>query len=152
MTPDGEENQEDTDQAQGRRWLPPYFATFHSPPIQRFQKKQNKTKQKNNPWVRLTWKKVLRGRNDETRHLALVLAHCVTFGKFLPFSEPQLTQLYNGDNMARPHLTSVYCTYEFEFLAVLAAGAGSSLFAAESSLGGTSLGHPRLPVPRASVI
>lgn len=61
-----------------------------------------KKKKKTTPWVRLTWKKVLWGRNDETRHLALVLAHCVTFGKFLPLSEPQLTQLYNGDNMARP--------------------------------------------------
>ena len=131
---------------------PPIFRYLPLTSNPEIPEKTKQTNKKNNPWVRLTWKKVLWGRNDETRHLALVLAHCVTFGKFLPLSEPQLTQLYNGDNMARPHLTSVYCTYEFEFLAVLAAGAGSSLFAAESSLGGTSLGHPRLPVPRASVI
>lgn len=39
---------------------------------------------KKKSWVRLTWKEVLWGRNDEPRRLALVLAHGVTFGKLLP--------------------------------------------------------------------
>ena len=94
-----------------KEMAPPIFRYLPLTSNPEIPEKTKQTNKKNNPWVRLTWKKVLWGRNDETRHLALVLAHCVTFGKFLPLSEPQLTQLYNGDNMARPHLTSVYCTY-----------------------------------------
>ena len=41
------------------------------------------------PWVRLTWKTVLCGRDDEARPLAPVPPHRMTFGKSLPLSEPQ---------------------------------------------------------------
>ena len=131
--PDGEENQEDTDQAQGRRRLPLYFATF-----QRFQKKKKNTHTHThkNPWVRLTWKKVLWGRSDETRRLALVLAHGVTFGKLLPLSLSYLSCTMGRHG--KPHLTSVERSYEFEFL---------QYWLPEQAPPCLLLSHPRLPFP-----
>ena len=102
----------------------------------RKKKKKTHTHTHKNPWVRLTWKKVLWGRSDETRRLALVLAHGVTFGKLLPLSLSYLSCTMGRHG--KPHLTSVERSYEFEFL---------QYWLPEQAPPCLLLSHPRLPFP-----
>ena len=111
---------------------PPVFCYLPEIP----EKKNTHTHTHKNPWVRLTWKKVLWGRSDETRRLALVLAHGVTFGKLLPLSLSYLSCTMGRHG--KPHLTSVERSYEFEFLQYWLLGQAPPCLL---------LSHPRLPFP-----
>ena len=100
------------------------------------RKNKKQKNKKKTPRVRLTWKEMLWGRSDETRRLALVLAHGVTFGKLLPLSLSYLSCTMGRHG--KPHLTSVERSYEFEFLQYWLLGQAPPCLL---------LSHPRLPFP-----